>query len=185
VRGGEGGRERQSSKLPPSAIRRGGGRGGWRFGPSELGIYGVNSAPCASLIGRQRRRLHDRGRGQVCFRSVPIAAAAHWRRQSLVRRAPARNSHRPPQLIGCKLAGSLLYPTPIVKLEAIEEKSVFPFRGLPCHASSCLRRPPPFAFWAKLFVNQAWREIGNSECRHFPDQPPIFAQALRPHTGPE
>jgi hypothetical protein len=69
-----------------------------------LGIYGVNSTQTFKSDRPPRARLHDRGRGQVCFRSSPIASSSHWSRQLLERRAPARNSHCLSQVIGWKLA---------------------------------------------------------------------------------
>ena len=66
-------------------------------------------------------RLHDRGRGQVCFRSSPIATSSHWHRQSSVLRTSARNSHPLRELIGWKQTSLQLEPTPIVRLEAIEK----------------------------------------------------------------
>jgi len=66
-------------------------------------------------------RLHDCGRGQVCFRSSPIAMSSHWHRHSSVLRTSARNSHSLHGLIGWKPTSSQLEPTPIVRLEAIDK----------------------------------------------------------------
>jgi hypothetical protein len=58
------------------AIRRGGGKV-WR---RTLGIYGVNSAQPPALIGHRMRGCMTEGRGQVCFRSLPIASSSYWSR---------------------------------------------------------------------------------------------------------
>jgi hypothetical protein len=77
-------------------------------------------------------RLHDRGRGQVCFRSLPIATAAYWSRQSSVLRAPRSRQKQSLSSPSDRLQAGVraLERTPIVQLEAIQDVlcSLLPFR---------------------------------------------------------
>ena len=128
--------------------------------------------------------------GQPSLLTPAACCSFHWSRQSLNRRAPARNSHCLPQVIGWKPSCSHLERTPIVELEAIGTIETEPWSPLDDEGDrdsamgSQSRVRPPFAFGPKLFVIRRGEEW-KCECRHFPDQPPILAHALRPQTRPQ